>query len=306
MLFQLKEIKDCHKLPLLVLVIYILTSLSSLVEFSDTSHSGGMFFAVFVLQLLIFVIPGMFYCKILGNEGLTSSMIRPFNLSSLFFIIPASLLLFSANALIRLTGIYFSNGSYTPAISSVGVSGTDTVFIILVYCVCPALAEEFIFRGIVLSSYKKYGIACSIIMSSLLFAMLHFSLNDFLLYFVSGIILACVAFVTRSAVPCMVIHLLNNIFTLFFEGYLWQMINAQNNAVLFIFIVGSVVLLCAFVSLSQAERIIYGYALTVSPQSNPEKKDFSTAARDLLVPLLSPAFLLCAIYFALAATSKLH
>ena len=182
MLFQLKEIKDCHKLPLLVLVIYILTSLSSLVEFSDTSHSGGMFFAVFVLQLLIFVIPGMFYCKILGNEGLTASMIRPFNLSSLFFIVPASLLLFSSNALIRLSGIYFSNGSYTPAISSVGISGADTVFIILVYCVCPAFAEEFIFRGILCSEYETKGVFRAITISSVFFAMLHFNIQNFLVY----------------------------------------------------------------------------------------------------------------------------
>lgn len=301
----MKEIKDCHKLPLLVLVIYILTTLSSFVGFSDTTHSAGMFFAVFVLQLLIFVIPGMFYCKISSDDGLMSSMIRPFNLSSLFFVIPSSLLLFSVNALIRLTGIYFSDAGYTPSISSVGASGTDTVFIVLVYCLCPAIAEEFVFRGIVLSSYKKYGVACSIVMSSLLFAMLHFSLNDFLLYFVSGLILGCVAYVTRSAVPCMLIHLLNNVFTLFLEGYLWQMIRTPDNAVMFIFIVGSAVLLCAFICLSQAERIIYGYSTSISASSNPEKKEPSAAIRDFLVSLLSPAFLLCAIYFALASTWKL-
>ena len=141
-----------------------------------------MFFAVLILQIITFVLPGLFYCRIDGTDNIAQLNLKRFNLPSLVFIIPTTLLLFLSTAFIRLTGIYFSNAQYTPSVSVDGISFSNAVFVLLVYCVCPAVCEEFVFRGIVLSSYKKYGALCSIILSSALFSMLHFSINDFILY----------------------------------------------------------------------------------------------------------------------------
>ena len=180
---------------------YILTSLSGLVTLEENNYGTETFFAVLILQIITFVLPGLFYCRINGADHIRKINLKPFGLRSLAFIVPASLLMFLSTALIRLTGIYLSDGQYVPTVSTGGVSPSNAVFILLVYCVCPAVCEEFVFRGIVLCSYKKYGIVCSVVLSSLLFSMLHFSINDFLLYFISGIILASVALITRSVFP---------------------------------------------------------------------------------------------------------
>lgn len=288
-------------MPLLAIVIFILTSFASSVGISQTDKSGDMFFAVLVLQIVIFVLPGMFYCKLKGEDGFEGLNIRLFGISSAIFIIPASLLLFFSNAFIKLLGIYISEGGYSQQVSANGLPFMDSVFVLLVYCVCPAVFEEFIFRGVILSEYRRYGAWCSILMSSALFSMLHFSIRDFFAYFVCGIILACVAYVTRSIIPCMIMHLLNNVFSLFFEKYLWEMIDKPDNAAIFIFVLGSVVLFLLFVCFSHAERITYNYAMTLPESTNPPKKEFMIAAKDLMVSVLSPSFLACVVYFAVAS-----
>ncbi len=274
-------------------------------KIEDGQYGGEIFFAVLVLQIITFVLPGLFYCRLNGADYIGRLNLKPFGIRSLLFVIPASLLLFLSSALIRLLGLYFSNGQYTPTVSVGGVSPADAIFILLVYCVCPALCEEFVFRGIVLSSYRQYGIVCCITVSSALFAMLHFSITDFPLYFVTGIILASVALITRSVFPCMLIHFLNNAFVIFFEDYLWQMIVRPKNVALFVFIVGVLFLLLLFICLSHAEEIVYRYSSTIDEKENPTKKEFTVIARDFLISVLSPSFLLCVVYFAIASVAKL-
>ncbi len=275
-------------------------------KIEDGQFGSEIFFAVLVLQIITFVLPGLFYCRLNGADYIGKLNLKPFGIRSLLFVIPASLLLFLSSALIRLLGLYFSNAQYTPTVSVGGISPTDAVFVLLVYCVCPALCEEFVFRGIVLSSYRQYGIFCSITVSSALFAMLHFSITDFPLYFISGIILAGVALITKSVFPCMIIHFLNNAFAIFFEDYLWQMIVRPKNVALFVFIAGALFLLLLFITLSHAEEIVYRYSSTVDEKENHPKKDINVAARDFFISVLSPSFLMCLVYFAVASLIKLR
>lgn len=297
--------KTYHRVPLLVLVTYILASLSALVGIDGEQYGSNVFFAVLILQIITFVLPGLFYCRLNGTDYIKKLNLKPFGIRSLVFVVPVSLLMFLSTALIRLTGIYFSDAQYVPTVSTGGVSPSNAIFILLVYCVCPAVCEEFVFRGIVLSSYRKYGVLCSVVVSSALFSMLHFSINDFFLYFVSGVILASTALITRSVFPCMIIHFLNNAFVIFFEDYLWQMIARPDNAALFIFIVGSLFLLLLFICLSQAEYIIYGYSSRISEKENIPKRELPLAVRDFLISVLSPSFLVCVVYFAIASVVKL-
>jgi membrane protease YdiL (CAAX protease family) len=297
--------KPFHSVPLLVLATYILTSLSGFVTVEGGQYGTQIFFAVLILQIITFVLPGIFYCRLNGEDYIKRLNLRPFGVRSLLFVIPASLLMFLSSALIRLLGIYFSSGQYTPTVSVGGISPSDAIFILLVYCACPALCEEFVFRGIVLSSYRKYGIVCSVVVSAALFAMLHFSITDFFLYFVSGIILASVALITRSVFPCMIMHFLNNAFVIFFEDFLWQMIVRPKNIALFIFIIGALFLLLLFICLSHAEQIVYRYSSHIDEKENPPKREFALTARDFLISVLSPSFLMCVVYFAVASIIKL-
>ncbi len=69
---------------------------------------------------------------------------------------------------------------------------------LLAVAVTPALIEEFIFRGIILSKYKKSGLFVSILISSLYFGIIHLTISQLFYAIVGGIILGFLVKATDS------------------------------------------------------------------------------------------------------------
>ncbi len=76
--------------------------------------------------------------------------------------------------------------------------------------ILPAIFEELYIRKAVLDFSKKYGYTFAIISSSLLFSLIHLNISQSLFAFVMGVILAVIAFRTKSIVPTCIIHFVNN------------------------------------------------------------------------------------------------
>ena len=95
--------------------------------------------------------------------------------------------------------------------------GTDTYsFLITLLCVgiVPAVIEEFAFRGIVLGALRKYvSDGMAILVSAALFGLVHGNLQQIPFAFGVGLILAYATVYTGSLIPGMIIHFLNNSFT---------------------------------------------------------------------------------------------
>jgi len=79
----------------------------------------------------------------------------------------------------------------------------------------PAVAEELLFRGIILQGLmKKYSKFASIIMSAIFFMLMHGALSQTLYQFYLGIILAVVVAYGGSIFYGMILHFLNNLIVL--------------------------------------------------------------------------------------------
>lgn len=73
------------------------------------------------------------------------------------------------------------------------------------------LFEEVFFRGIIYRVFlKKHSVAVSIFITSFVFSLLHFNYSQFLVILFMGIMLNLIYHKTKSLVPCMVFHILNN------------------------------------------------------------------------------------------------
>lgn len=92
-------------------------------------------------------------------------------------------------------------------------------------CVLPALLEEIFIRGYVLNSLKSYGTAFAVVASSACFALMHANLENFVVYFACGVILALVYLTFDSLLPAMALHCVNNSIS-FFLSYFRLRINA--------------------------------------------------------------------------------
>ena len=90
--------------------------------------------------------------------------------------------------------------------------------------ILPAICEEFLHRGVLLNGLKEIGIKKAILISSLMFGLLHFNINQFFYATILGMLMALVGVVSKSIYPAMIIHFTNNAISVYLssaESYGW-------------------------------------------------------------------------------------
>lgn len=117
------------------------------------------------------------------------------------------------------TVVYITATLWPSAMSNLfnEINGTevDTAYSTIVYTISAAFvapfAEEFMFRGVILNRLKiKFGVKKAIIISSILFGLMHFELA-ILPGIVFGICMAVVYLKTKNIFVPVAIHLVNNV-----------------------------------------------------------------------------------------------
>ena len=81
---------------------------------------------------------------------------------------------------------------------------------IVVFAVVPAVVEEFVFRGCMLGAYSKVDVKAGILITSLFFALLHFSFGSVMYGFFFGLLFAVVRLATDNLAYTMIMHCLFN------------------------------------------------------------------------------------------------
>lgn len=91
----------------------------------------------------------------------------------------------------------------------------STFYLILLMAISPGICEEILFRGAIQGSLgKKWKPAKSILVTSILFGLLHFSIYRLFATTVIGIGLGWMVYISGSLYPAMIAHALNNILAL--------------------------------------------------------------------------------------------
>lgn len=93
----------------------------------------------------------------------------------------------------------------------------DLILGIIFVGVLPGFCEEFSHRGMVLGNLKPDGAVRAILLSSLLFALMHLNIVQFGYAFVAGLILGTVTLMTKSIVPGMIVHCVSNSLNVYLE-----------------------------------------------------------------------------------------
>ena len=114
------------------------------------------------------------------------------------------------------------------------------------------------FRGLVCFEYRSGGVVRSVVMSSLLFGMLHLELKLLPVYIVSGVVLCLVLYATRSLIACVAVHLLYNIFAIYLQPYLSSFYLTTASRALFLMLLVSIMLIAALVFCMSSARL-YGH-----------------------------------------------
>lgn len=81
----------------------------------------------------------------------------------------------------------------------------------IVISILPAMMEEFLFRGVILGVLRKYGNGFAIMVSAIIFSMIHGNIAQSCFALIVGLALGFIAVKTGSIIPGMIIHFINNL-----------------------------------------------------------------------------------------------
>ena len=289
-------VKPLHAPLALVLCTFVLLLLSRPVD-ANLLDRENEYIGVILLQILIFAVPAVLYCKIKGEKFSDRIRMRLIQPSHLFFLLFLLVVMITGSLLTSiLTGwIETLSGNFTLYGTFVAHMGgtAETVYAILAYALLPAFCEELVFRSLLCAEYEKYGVGVSVTVSALCFAMLHFSFQLFFTYLLLGVLLAGAMYVTRSFLAPFLLHLGYNIFCLFGQPYLSAFyVNAGSNEI-FLFCLIVLFLLFAAFAAGEARKIYHIYAKKNADSSYTTAVPFKLYPQHLLFSVLSPLSAVC-------------
>ena len=294
--------RGIYTAPGLVLCTYVLLICSRLVDTRMLSAGNG-YLTVSVLQLLIFLLPAAIYCQLRGEKLRSHLRIRPVGLEQLLLIPAALVVLICGSLLISFSlggidGLGENFSLYDTFVAADSYGTDELLYSVLAFAVLPAVCEEFVFRGILCAEFERNGVFSSVTVSALFFAMLHFSIAQFPVYFFSGLVLALVLYATRSVLGAIFVHFLYNLFGLIGRPYVTEFYSRTGSTELFIFLLIILFLLALMLLFGEAARAYGSYARRgiPSPYHRPRSAR-ERAANPFFEALLSPLALLCMLFY---------
>lgn len=111
---------------------------------------------------------------------------------------------------------FFNIIGLSPSVNVPQITGIGNILLsLIIICIMPAIGEEFVFRGLLNSSFREYGGIAVILFSGLLFSLSHFNIAQTVYQFFIGVFLSYLYLKTNNLLIPMLIHFLNNLLALF-------------------------------------------------------------------------------------------
>ncbi len=87
---------------------------------------------------------------------------------------------------------------------------------LLEIAIFPAIAEEMLFRGIIMRGLEQFGSLFAVICSSAMFSLMHGNFSQMILQFIGGIAIGGVVMITKNYLLGCAMHFTNNLFSVFY------------------------------------------------------------------------------------------
>lgn len=156
----------------------------------------------------IFWIPTLVYLILTNGEILQEMQLKFPKISVLIMVILFANLLLPVMTFLNAVSLLFEE-NYV-ATEMLGLNGLALGRNLMYIALIPALAEEFIFRGIFYHSYRPAGIWKAALCSGLCFGLVHMNFNQFLYAFVLGTVFALLVEATGSVIASVLAHFVIN------------------------------------------------------------------------------------------------
>ncbi len=327
----MNKMKASVRAPILILAIFAMILLSRVVRDKIAASGEGLYLSLIVLQLLIFIIPTIIFCRLRGVGYSSKLNLRLFSPGKIGCVILGAFVLIAGSILIRIAQAAFlglNTASFSIFESYMDKLPTENfLFSTMTFVAVPAITEEFVFRSVLLSEYNEdgYNAVTATIISSLLSSLVYFNIEQLPIFILCGIVCCIVTYVTASSLAACLTHLIFNLYGIFGEPKLLSIIKNPSSRVITVFTATVLLLILTIIFISECEHILYRAAMNNTPtpsyrlkkaadgttpditatENDGKEEDkkgaiFGEKTKQRIDALLSPTFLICILIYVVA------
>lgn len=311
------KLKSTVYAPILFGVMLLLAGVASALSRVIEKVSVDAFLSSAMLQLIVFLLPLAFYCRVMGINAVSAMNLRPVGLRRIPLLVNLSLVFFVGALVLRYAGLFLFDEAMveTPGAIYFSAKSENAFLHFLGVVVLPAILEEAAFRGILMKGYREFGAFWSVSVTSIMFSMLHLSAENFVYYLFMGVILGIMTLVSNSVLPAMGLHVAINASYEYLRPAVVEYLRQAGKSIILPYILLGIFMSLFVFTFSGLEKLyepsMYNEILdsrrellkkelkkarSLQKQEVPETKGkaFFRSFREIY---LSPAFLVCIVLF---------
>ncbi len=205
------EIRENEKSIFQANLFYLIIGIMLLI-IGGIVQSRNILSGLIITEYIIILLPTLLYMKIKGYNIKDSVKLNKISLKQGLKIPIIVLLSYPIGVFLNYIVILIINSFTELQVPPVPIPETSkelwsSLFII---ALSPGICEEFMFRGLILSSYERLGKRKAIIFSAILFGIFHFNIQNLVGPIFLGLIFGIMVYKTNSIYPAMIGHATNN------------------------------------------------------------------------------------------------
>ena len=169
-------------------------------------------YGILITEFILIAIPTIIYVKAIGASIKKELRFNSLSLTDALLVVVAFISAYFVAVFINLIGQILISMMGNLIVPDIPFATDPTEYIVLLFIIAGSagICEEILFRGFILRAYEKLGMWPGIIITALLFSILHLNIQNILAPFFLGIVLGFVVYKTNSIFAGIIGHFTNN------------------------------------------------------------------------------------------------
>ncbi|MBE3578727.1 MAG: CPBP family intramembrane metalloprotease [Caldanaerobacter subterraneus] len=282
--------KDVGKLYFLVMVLFI--TLGYLIQ------KASLYIGILITEITFVLIPVIVYLLIKRYDVKYVLRLNPLKSKFVLLLVLIAIASWGVSGFLAiLTNYFLSKLGKVPVMQIPPAQDLNELIIqLIIFGLVAACCEEIFMRGLVMRSFEMRGSIKSVVITAILFAMLHLNVQNFLSILFLGTILGYVVYRTDSIFAGMIVHFTNNAISTILSYFISQSGMANVSGVERISIPFSAVLFYGVIAIFSG-MILYALLRRLTAMTTPYVIKGGTGVKeDVKVFLYWPFFLSILIF----------
>lgn len=199
---------------LYLLVLVLMLIIPGLLKFKEGKvvTSAEYYLITAMLEVLIVAVPSLLYIVIFRMNFKKAVRLNPLRVSEVLLVIGMAMFGYGVVLAINIIWLWVLSHLGPPTSQAIPPVKNTADFLMALGAIglIPALVEEFMFRGVLLRGYERLGSTVSIILTGLLFGLIHLNLLSLPSLILLGIMISYVVYRTNSIWAGVIYHFTNN------------------------------------------------------------------------------------------------